>query len=137
MIPAACVIDASVAVKWLVAEPDSALAMRLLDSELAAPDLLGTECANVLWKHVRRGHLAAAEALDRLAALADMPIALVPAQGHLAGALRRALDRQHPAYDCLYLEVAAALGRPLVTADRRLLALADARARVVALDSLA
>jgi predicted nucleic acid-binding protein len=46
------VIDASVAVKWVLAEPDSVQALALRQHDLAAPELLVAECANVLWKHV-------------------------------------------------------------------------------------
>jgi predicted nucleic acid-binding protein len=49
------VIDARVAVKWVVPEPDSTRAEVLLDHGLVAPDLLFVECANVLWEKVRRG----------------------------------------------------------------------------------
>jgi predicted nucleic acid-binding protein len=42
------VIDASVAVKWVVPEPESDRAEALLDHPLVGPDLLFAECANVL-----------------------------------------------------------------------------------------
>jgi predicted nucleic acid-binding protein len=45
------VIDASVAVKWVVREPDSDAADALLDDiELIAPVLWLAEAANVLWR---------------------------------------------------------------------------------------
>ena len=45
------VIDASVAVKWLVGEAHSKEAARILDGEpnLIAPELLFAEVANALW----------------------------------------------------------------------------------------
>ncbi len=44
------VIDASVALKWVIEEDDSAAAMALLLGEpLVAPDFLAIECANGLW----------------------------------------------------------------------------------------
>ena len=46
------VIDASVAVKWVVPELVSERAERLLDHGLVAPDLLFAECANLLWEKV-------------------------------------------------------------------------------------
>ena len=53
------VVDASVAIKWVVEEEGSEAAAGLLDgSTLAAPDFLIPECANILWKKVRRGELA-------------------------------------------------------------------------------
>lgn len=44
------VIDASVALKWVLAKDESEAAQKLVaDHALAAPDLLMVECANVLW----------------------------------------------------------------------------------------
>jgi hypothetical protein len=56
------VVDASVAIKWFVDEPDSAQAAVLLRHSLAAPDLLAPECANILWKKVTRAELSLEEA---------------------------------------------------------------------------
>ncbi len=47
----AAIVDASVAVKWVVQEPGSDRARWLAKAKLEAPDLLSTECANVLWKY--------------------------------------------------------------------------------------
>jgi predicted nucleic acid-binding protein len=46
------VIDASVAVKWVVEEPGTQEALLLRQHRLLAPDLLVAECANILWKKV-------------------------------------------------------------------------------------
>jgi predicted nucleic acid-binding protein len=44
------VVDASVALKWVIDEDGSeAAGALLLEEPLAAPDLLMVECANVLW----------------------------------------------------------------------------------------
>ncbi|MEB2846263.1 hypothetical protein GAO09_06440 [Rhizobiales bacterium RZME27] len=55
-------VDASVAIKWVVDEigTDKALALRG-NTRLLAPELLLAECANILWKKVRRGELTASE----------------------------------------------------------------------------
>ena len=58
------VVDASVGIKVCIAEPFSDRADALLASAVAdppaklwVPDLFYVECANILWKHVRRsGH---------------------------------------------------------------------------------
>jgi predicted nucleic acid-binding protein len=57
------VVDASVAVKWVVEEPrtEEALLLRAT-SRLLAPDLLVAECANILWKKVQRQELTPQEA---------------------------------------------------------------------------
>ena len=58
------VIDASIAVKWVVEEDGTpeALAIRQ-KARLIAPDLLIAECANILWKKVKRRELVKQEAL--------------------------------------------------------------------------
>jgi Hydantoinase B/oxoprolinase len=58
----AFVSDASIAVKWVVPEHSSERAPLLHDYGLVAPDLLFAECANILWKKVRRGELTKEEA---------------------------------------------------------------------------
>jgi predicted nucleic acid-binding protein len=50
----AFVIDASVAIKWVVRETGTQEALSLRQHRLVAPDLLVAECANILWKKVRR-----------------------------------------------------------------------------------
>ena len=60
------VIDASVAIKWVIAEHGTREALSLRRHRLFAPDLLVAECANVLWKKTRRNELTEDEA--RLAA---------------------------------------------------------------------
>ena len=49
------VVDANVAVKWVVANPDTERADAVISSgeELIAPDLLVAEFANALWRYVR------------------------------------------------------------------------------------
>jgi predicted nucleic acid-binding protein len=116
------VVDASVAIKWAIVEPDSALAEALVrpDLVLAAPDLLVPEVVNVAWKAWRRGQLTA-EGYD--AAVRDVPLVIdvVFPSGPLApraAEISRALA--HPAYDCFYLALAERERTPLVSADGRL-----------------
>ena len=113
------VIDASVAIKWVVDEDDSAEAAALGEKELAAPGLLLVECANALWAKARRGELTAEEALDRLRALSFAPLEWIGQRELLEPAARLALDLGHPVYDCLYLALAMERHAPVVTADRR------------------
>ena len=114
------VIDASIAIKWVIEEVGSPRAASLLDgSRLVAPDLLLIECANVLWKKVRRAELTEDEALVAVRLLQQADIELVPTR-HLADqAVRLAIELDHPAYDCLYLALALANDWPLITADDR------------------
>jgi predicted nucleic acid-binding protein len=49
------VVNASVALKWVIEEDGSKAAGELLlEKPLAAPNLLMAECANVLWAKARR-----------------------------------------------------------------------------------
>jgi predicted nucleic acid-binding protein len=57
------VVDASVTIKWVVEKPGTPQALSLRRHRLHAPDLLVAQCANVLWKKVRRNELTAPEAL--------------------------------------------------------------------------
>ncbi|MGG5819328.1 type II toxin-antitoxin system VapC family toxin [Falsiroseomonas sp. HW251] len=132
----AFVVDASVVVKWVLDEPDSEAAVAVGQQRLLAPDLLDTECASVLWKAARRGELTPAEAEERLAIIAEADVERLPSAVLLAGAMRHALQLGHPVYDCLYIEAAARLGLPLVTADRRLGRLAPPGVQVIGLDDL-
>lgn len=120
-------VDASVAIKWLVDEPDAEIASLLLDLELSAPDLLCAECANILWKKVMRGELDADEAGAMASALEAADVALHSTRPHLRSALVLAAELGHPAYDCVYLSLSRQLKQPLVTADGRLVAAVRAR----------
>ncbi len=114
------VIDASVAVKWVVGEPDSDRALSLRGRRFFAPDLLSAECANVLWKKIQRGELSAEEAVTAALLLEAAEVELVATRPFLATAVGIAASLEHSAYDCMYLAVAEALDAPLVTAADRL-----------------
>lgn len=65
------VVDASVALKWVLQEPDSDLAEALArtDETLLVPDFWLAEATNVLWLQVRRRLLTPDEAREGLALL--------------------------------------------------------------------
>lgn len=114
------VIDASVAVKWLVEEADTGAAVALLARDLAAPALLRIEVANALRTAVGKGAMARVRAMALLDRLHAAPVALLPHDDALERrALEVALDLGHPVYDCVYLALAERTGRLLVTADAR------------------
>jgi predicted nucleic acid-binding protein len=118
------IVDASVAVKWLVPETHEAAAESLLDSadELVAPDLLLTEVANALWKKALRRELTLGEASTALSRLSAGAIDLVPTPPLLQSAMAIAHRLKHPIYDSIYLALADTEDGVIVTADRRLLA---------------
>ena len=121
-LPPAAVVDASVAVKWVIGETDSENAGALRGARLYAPDLWVAECANVLWKKSARNEISAEEAELAAMALEAAEVELIATRPLLARAVRLASALGHAAYDCLYLLVAADLGVPLITADLRLVA---------------
>lgn len=112
------VFDASVALKWLVADhllAAPALAARG-EFEPVAPSFIQIEVANALWKYVQADLDDAIEGVALLAKLMN----LYPDDDLLAPAQRLAARLTHSVYDCLYLALAQRLSCPLVTADRRL-----------------
>ncbi len=113
------VVDASVALKWVVDEEGSEAAAALAQHELAAPDLLLVECTNALWAKARRGELSAADVIERVRLLRAAPLEWVAQSDLLEAAASLALRLEHPVYDCLYLALAIHRDIPLVTADRR------------------
>jgi predicted nucleic acid-binding protein len=114
------VIDASVAIKWVVDESGTPAALALRRHRLFAPDLLIAECANALWKKVRRSELTAAEAQFAARLLARADVELAPMRSLLEPAAALAIAIDHPAYDCVYLALAESLSCNFVTADQRL-----------------
>ena len=126
----AAVVDASVAVKWVVNEHGSDRAQSLSTARLEAPDLLLIECANILWKKVRAHDLTRPDAASRLELLRQAPISLADSRSLLDAALVLSFDLSHPVYDCIYLALALAREVPLVTADVRLVAAARKMKRV-------
>jgi predicted nucleic acid-binding protein len=95
------VIDASIAVKWVVEEDGTpeALAIRQ-KARLIAPDLLIAEYANILWKKVQRRELVKQEALIAARLLQDADIELLPMRTLCETATRISIEVDHPAYDC-------------------------------------
>ncbi len=116
------VVDASVAVKWLVAEEDADIADQLAASgqELHAPRLMASEAANALWRKARAGQIERAEASAAMALLTDMPVRWNDDETVGADAVRLALALDHPVYDCVYLALAHRIGAIMLTADGRL-----------------
>lgn len=116
------VIDASIAIKWVIEEDGTRDALTLRrKARLIAPELLVAECANILWKKVRREELSGEAASLAARLLQGADIELLPTRSLLEAAMRMALDLDHPAYDCLYLALAIANDCRFVTADERLL----------------
>jgi predicted nucleic acid-binding protein len=115
------VVDASVALKWVLDERDSHLAQALAEGEeqILVPDFWLNEATNVCWLQVRKRVWTPDEAREGLALLQ----VLVPptATGDLDlhdVALDIGLAVSHSTYDTLYVAFAVAMGaRGVVVAD--------------------
>lgn len=117
------VVDASVACKWFVAEPQAEAAARLLEdgSGLIAPDLIVPEVCNIARLKARRGEISALHGAAILSGLPQLLDELVPSATLARRAFAIASDIGHPAYDCFYLALAEARDTRLITADLRLI----------------
>lgn len=134
------IVDASVALKWLIEEEGSDAALSLRGADLAAPALLRIEVGNILRTLAARQDISPAQAREMFRFLQTAPVVIVDGDEALEQrALDLALELRHPIYDCLYLALAQRLNRTLVTADRRFLrALTDTphSAGAISLDHL-
>ena len=107
-------------------EDDSDQVYRLFEhlkapaTRLYVPALFDIECANILWKYVRRFGYAAEDAQRNLRWLQELALVRAEPPGLLEKALRVAIAHDVSVYDACYVALAAALNVPLVTADRRL-----------------
>ena len=122
----ACVLDASAAVRLILADPAAAdLAERVGGAALVlAPELMLTELANTLWKLRRADRLNDLDPQELLAEARDLVDRLEPDRHLQAEALALACHLNHPVYDCLYLALARREAASLISSDRRLNALA-------------
>ncbi|MDA1348148.1 MAG: type II toxin-antitoxin system VapC family toxin [Chloroflexi bacterium] len=120
------VVDASLALKWVVPAEDSEIAQRLrvrwqeAGQSLIGPPIFRPEITNALYQMVRRATIRAGEADEALSAL--LPVVRIHEPEQL---YRRALTIAvelgiGATYDALYVALAEAEGCDLWTADRRL-----------------
>jgi predicted nucleic acid-binding protein len=125
--PRRFVADASVAIQLFIAEPLSDRADALFrlvqadaEAQIHVPDLFYAECANILWKYVRRFAYPETDALRSIARLRAMALKPTANQDLMEDALRLAIRYDISAYDASYVALAHRLDIPLVTADERL-----------------
>ena len=120
------VVDASLAIKWLVSEENSDKARAISRSwanagiQTAAPYLMPVEVTNALHRRVVRGELTVEDAIRLLEYLLASGIELRDEPGLQVRALQLASQlRQGAVYDAHYLALAEALGCDFWTADER------------------
>jgi predicted nucleic acid-binding protein len=127
------VVDASVALKWVLEEDGTDEALALWDrwqaagERVVAPPIFRAEVANALRQVVRRGLATTREAADLLETLLETVAVEEPPP--LYG---RSLEMAHAfdlgsVYDALYLALAESEGCEVWTADRRLARAVDNR----------
>jgi predicted nucleic acid-binding protein len=117
------VVDASVAIKWVVPEQDSIDAESLLDTHrLIAPQLIYAECGNILWKLVHSGELSVDKAMRATTLVDDFAVRTVSMRELMPKAVDLAIRMDHPAYDCFYAALAVLQDCTFVTADKKFLA---------------
>jgi predicted nucleic acid-binding protein len=123
----ACVLDASAAVRLILADPAAAdLAERVGGAALVlALELMLSELANTLWKLQRADRLNDLDPQELLAEARELVDRLEPDRHLQAEALALACHLNHPVYDCLYLALARREAASLISSDRRLNALAE------------
>jgi predicted nucleic acid-binding protein len=122
-----CIVDASVGIKLFLIEDLSDVADRLFDqlaqdlpARFYVPDLFFVECANILWKYVRRFGYPPTKAYQDVADLAALVLTTVSTADLLQPALELALTYDVTAYDATYAALAQRLTLPLITADAAL-----------------
>ena len=115
------VVDASVAVKWLVLEDMSDVAKELYGAgdHLIAPRLITTEIANALARKTMQGILTRQEAAYHFSPLPQFLPDLMDVDELIEPAFENSCTLRHPIYELLYLEAARKVDAQLVTADRR------------------
>jgi predicted nucleic acid-binding protein len=114
------VVDASVAAKWVVNEPDSGPARRLFGrGDIIAPDLIWAELGSLLWRRQRVGELSAPDTREMMFDLRRLPVRSYGIFPLLPLALEIAMAIRHSIYDCVYLALADQQDCRFVTADRR------------------
>ena len=113
------VVDASVAVEYLLRTPLGQRAATLLDgSMLLAPELLDVEVVSVLRRALLGGHLEARRASMALTDLVAWPLERIRHR-HLVREAWACRDNLS-AYDAFYVAAARLQNAALVTADSRL-----------------
>ncbi len=121
------VIDASVALKWILPESDTPKAVRLRDEfrrglrELIAPDVFLSEVAHALTKAERRGIISVGMAERRMLSVIGCLPGLHPSLPLIRRAVQIASRARIAVYDCLYVALAEREDCELITADEKLI----------------
>jgi predicted nucleic acid-binding protein len=123
------VLDASVALKWIIPlaeEPLTKESLQLLrrykegEIDFVVPDVFWAEVGNVLWKGVRQRRWPQAVAEGAGLAIRAQDFTTFSSLTLLPDALKIAFAYDRCVYDCLYVALAVQSKLDLITADERL-----------------
>jgi predicted nucleic acid-binding protein len=120
------VLDASVAIKWILPETDSEKALLLQDDfvagrhELIAPDTFVIEVAHSLTRSERRGLMKFKHAPEHVASILKSGPVLYSYLPLVSRAVELSCEARIGVYDCLYAALAERENCELITADERL-----------------
>ena len=112
------VVDASVAIQWVVQEPGYEAAASLVSrNDLIAPDLLILEVANAFRRKIAAGEMADEQAVEGIQRIWQRVGLRRPDIDLVTRAFDLSVRMRHPIYDCLYLATAETLAATFVTND--------------------
>lgn len=117
------VLDASVAIKFLIPEPLSDVAEVAIAAfrsgaiRLIAPDIISAEVGHGLRRHVLNGELSTDAWFDAIADYLYIGVPTVPSLGLVSRATRFSADHLGSFYDALYVSLAAERDCRVLTAD--------------------
>lgn len=123
------VVDASVAVKWMIPSPRERLVPESIalherfarkEIQIAVPDLFWAEIGNVLWKSVRAQLISETNAIEALQSLRSESFLTVSSLPLVEQALEIGVRYGRTVYDCIYVALAVQTRTELVTADEKL-----------------
>jgi len=120
------VLDASVALRWVISDPTSAKAIQLRDDyqngihELLAPDIFIGEVANALTKAERQKLIPIGDAVPLLGKVLSAPPILRSYVPLVKRATEISSRTRSGFYDCLYLVLAEQQRCEFVTVDQKL-----------------
>jgi predicted nucleic acid-binding protein len=120
------VIDSSVMIKWVLAEPDSNKALGLRDDlrnsvhELLSPDIFTVEAAHALTRAERQLRISVGQARALFLDMLTTPPHVFPSQPFLLAAIDISSSMRIGVYDCIYVALAEHEKCELITADTTL-----------------
>ena len=121
------VVDASVVIKWVVEEPYSENALKVLNpsNRIHAPELLHIETDNYFARQIRSRKLLIEEAEAHRRLIRSAPVRIHAYETIADNAFDIASLLRHGICDCIYLSLAVSIDGQMVTADRRFFDLAS------------